>query len=292
MRRIAYATLFISLGLAFSAQAQDKVTFPSKDSDLTGGMATTIAGYLYKPEGTGPFPAIVGMHGCNGLVGEDGKVLPLYGAWAELLAKEGYLVLLPDSFVPRGYGDICAIQPLSVRPVKPDREVPRDTYGALSYLQTRPDVRADRIGILGLSYGASSMFYTIAEGARPKEISAAQDFRAAVAFYAPCQQFLTLEPKWKPRLKMLFLQGELDNFTPAAPCKALLTAVAASDAPPVESHWYPNVHHGFDHPNSPLRELTYIKLPPDGHHPTLGTNPEARADSILRVKAFLATNLR
>ena len=152
MNRLAFAAaLFICLGPSLSAQAQDKVTFPSKDADLKGGTATTITGYVYKPEGAGPFPAVVGMHGCNGLVGEDGKPLPLYGAWAELLAKEGYLVVLPDSFAPRGYGDICAIQPLSARPVKPDREVPRDTYGALSYLQSRSDVHPNSIAILGLS---------------------------------------------------------------------------------------------------------------------------------------------
>src|SRR4051794_25186411 len=77
------AALFISIGLALPAQAQDKVTFPSADADLKGGTATTITGYLYKPEGAGPFPAVVGIHGCNGLVDQDGKVIPLYGAWGE-----------------------------------------------------------------------------------------------------------------------------------------------------------------------------------------------------------------
>ena len=33
-----------------------------------------------------------------------------------------------------------------------------------------------------------------------------------------------------------------------------------------------------------------VKLPPDGRSPTVGSNPEARADAILKVKAFLAAN--
>ena len=136
------------------------------------------------------------------------------------------------------------------------------------------------------------MFYTIAEGARPKELSAEQDFRAAIAFYPNCQPFLAVEPKWKPRQPLLFLMGEADNFTPAAPCKQLLAAVVTSGGPPVEAHWYPGVYHAFDHPNLPERVLTNVKLPPDGHSPTVGSNPEARADAINKVKVFLAAKLR
>ena len=55
---------------------------------------------------------------------------------------------------------------------------------------------------------------------------------------------------------------------------------------------YPGVYHAFDHPELPERVLTNVKLPPDGHSPTVGSNPEARADAILKVKAFLAANLK
>jgi dienelactone hydrolase len=153
-------------------------------------------------------------------------------------------------------------------------------------------VKPNSIAILGQSYGANSMFHTIAEGARPKELSAEHDFRAAIAFYPGCQPFLAREPKWKPRQRLLFLMGEADNFTPAAPCKELLAAVAANGGPPIEAHWYPGVYHAFDHPNLPLTVRTNVKLPPDGHSPTVGSNPEARADAILKVKAFLAANLK
>jgi dienelactone hydrolase len=292
IRLLFAAVLSIAIGVGLPAEAQEKVTFASTDADLKGGAATNITGYLYKPQGPGPFPAVIAMHGCDGLVGQDGKVVPLYGTWGEVLSKEGYVVLLPDAFGSRGHGNLCAVQPPSARPVQPNREIPRDTYGALAYLRTRADVRPNSIAILGQSFGAISMFYTIAEGARPKELSAEQDFRAAIAFYPNCQPFLGVEPKWKPRQPLLFLMGEADNFTPVAPCKQLLAAVAESGGPPVEAHWYPGVYHAFDHPNLPERVLTNVKLPPDGHSPTLGSNPEARADAINRVKAFLAAKLR
>ena len=33
----------------------------------TGAPATTIEGYLSQPDGSGPFPAVVYLHGCDGL---------------------------------------------------------------------------------------------------------------------------------------------------------------------------------------------------------------------------------
>jgi len=286
------AALGISLAAGLPANSQEKITFPSMDADLKGGTATSITGYLYKPEGPGPFPAVIGMHGCDGLIGEDGKAKPLYGTWGEILSKEGYIVLLPDAFGSRGHGNLCAVQPNSARPVQAGREMPRDANGALAYLRVHPAVKPDSIAILGQSYGAISTFYTIADGARPKELSAEQDFRVAIAFYPPCQMLLAQEPKWKPRQSLLFFMGEADNFTPPAPCKELLAGATASGGPPIEAYWYAGVYHAFDHPNLPQRVVTNVKLPPDGHSPTVGSNAEARADAIDKVKAFLAANLR
>jgi len=56
--------IWLALGLALvaatsTAGAQERVTFPSLDADLTGGKPTTVSGFLYRPEGPGPFPAVV-----------------------------------------------------------------------------------------------------------------------------------------------------------------------------------------------------------------------------------------
>jgi dienelactone hydrolase len=83
---------------------------------------------------------------------------------------------------------------------------------------------------------------------------------------------------------MLLLMGETDNWTPTAACKEVF-ALAEGGAP-IEAHFYPNTYHGFDHPNFPTRVFTNVKIPPDGHSPTMGSNPEARADAINRVTQF------
>jgi len=279
------------LAIGLPAAAQEKVTFASTDGDLKGGTPTTVTGFLYKPQGVGPFPAVVSLHGCDGLVEEDGKVKPLYGTWGEILSREGYIVLLPDSHGSRGHGNLCAVMP-EKRPVQGGRERPRDAYGALAYLRSRSDVRTNSIAILGQSAGASTMFFTIAKDARPKDLSDQQDFRAAVAFYPGCQPFVEREPRWAPRQPLLLLMGEADNFTPAAPCKEVLSRVPADAVASITTHFYPGAHHAFDHPNLAVQVRTNVKLPPDGHSPTVGTNPEARADAIVRVKQFLASTLK
>ncbi len=275
---------------ASSVAAQEKVTFPSADGDLRGGTPTALTGMLYKPEGPGPFPAVVVLHGCNGLFTKEGGVIPLYGHWGDNLSREGYVVLMPDSHGPRGHGDICGV-PLAEWPVKSNRERPRDAFGALSYLQSRPDVRGDQAAILGQSAGGTAMFWTITQDARPADTPHQQDFRAAVALYPGCQPFLSREPHWAPRQPLLLLMGEADNFTPAAPCKQIVGQAEARGAP-IETHFYPDTYHAFDHPNLPVRVLTHVKLPPDGHSPIVGTNPVARADAIERVKRFFAARLK
>src|SRR5258706_9940246 len=62
--------------------------------------ATTI-----KPDGDGPFPAVVVMHDCSGLGPRSGGAP---GRWAQELVRRGYVVILPDSFATRGFPDgVC-----------------------------------------------------------------------------------------------------------------------------------------------------------------------------------------
>ena len=74
---------------------------PRLDGDLTGGAPTTLQGLLFKPVGPGPFPAVVGMHGCGGLFNKQGHLVARETAWAEILTSRGYVVLFPDIFGPR-----------------------------------------------------------------------------------------------------------------------------------------------------------------------------------------------
>ncbi len=115
---------------------------------------------LYMPAAAaaGPVPAVIAMHGCDG-VGRH------YRDWAGLLQSWGYAALLVDSFRPRGKSNVC----------NRGREVPPlerafDAFRAAGYLRTLPAIRADRIGIIGFSHGGWSALHAVlrdtAEAAR------------------------------------------------------------------------------------------------------------------------------
>ena len=44
---------------------------------------------LYKPDGDGPFPSVIALHGCGGLGGHSEPVQPRYRDWAEQLLAAG-----------------------------------------------------------------------------------------------------------------------------------------------------------------------------------------------------------
>jgi hypothetical protein len=61
----------------------------------------SIGGYLSKPEGDGPFPAIVYLHGCGGLSASTRSRV------GHLLTGWGYVSLAVDSFLdPRDQGGL------------------------------------------------------------------------------------------------------------------------------------------------------------------------------------------
>jgi dienelactone hydrolase len=283
------AVLAAVLGLLASlapALGQESVRFASLDADIGDGKATEIEARLYKPAGDAPFPAIVAMHGCSGRDWTDGRMSSLYRDWAARLTGLGFVVLFTDSYKPRGVDEVCTKRP---QPVTPFRQRPRDAHGALAWLAAQPYVRADRVFLMGWSHGGSTVLNSLDIGSRavprpPGNLG----FRAAIAFYPGC-----LSPSrrqdWTAAAPLLILIGELDDWTPAAPCEALATR-ARGAGQPVELVAYPGAYHSFDAVQGQLRQRTDVGSKPGGRV-TLGPNPAAREDARRRVAAFLELHL-
>src|SRR5260370_8526610 len=90
-----------------------------RDEDIT------VKAVVYRPEGAGPFPAVVVMHDCSGLTNSSGAVASKYREWAQLLVKDGFIVLFPESYGSRGIGKQC---PVRNRPGRPDRDRASDPH--------------------------------------------------------------------------------------------------------------------------------------------------------------------
>jgi dienelactone hydrolase len=240
---------------------------------------------LYRPEGTGPFAAVVGLHGCSGMVDRNGRLFSTFRAWAEHLRGHGYVVLLVDSFTPRDIREVCgqggnAASPSQVRPY--------DAYGALTYLEGQRFVNPDRVALMGWSHGGGSVLYTIAPstGARPPPAITRAEFRAAIALYPGWCRSTIMGGSWRPIVPLLALLGAADDWTPAPPCVDFLESVKRRGGA-VEYVVYPDARHAFDMLSTEVRVLDHVQTGASGRSPSVGGNTAARTDAFARVLAFL-----
>jgi dienelactone hydrolase len=246
------------------------------------GTEERIPSSLLKPEGAGPFPAVVMLHDCSGL-GQRSSGAP--GRWANELVAHGYVVVIPDSFTTRGFPNgVCTDASRGPRVAPLQRA--RDAHAALAYLRTLDFVDGARVGLMGGSHGGST---TLIANMR-------DGFAAAVALYPGCatptgKLIGDSSGVYRSLAPLLILVGELDDWTPAEPCRKL--AEAASKAGyPVAIKIYPGALHSFDSSNPPRYVAARLNMnSPTGHGATTGGNAAAWADSIREVLAFFGRNL-
>jgi dienelactone hydrolase len=256
-----------------AAAAPEHVDIPAGD--------LTLHGTLYRPDGPGPFPAIVALHDCGGLIHRPLTEAQLYAEWARLLVADGFVVLFPDSYGSRGIGSQCREQN---RKVHASRERVADANTARHWLQAQSYVRGEHISLLGWSSGGSAALWTIRPTAAPHDSSS--DFRSAVAIYPSCRRLH--DTAWSARVPTLILIGAADDWTPAAACQQMV-AGAHDRSARVQIVVYPGAHHEFDWANAPIRLRTGLvnTVDPSGKAHG-GTNPAARNDALKRVPQWLA----
>lgn len=280
-------TMLLGLALAAGGPAAANydaqwVEFPALEE--FNGEPVQLSGLMFRPLGPGPFPALILMHGCGGMYTNQGYVTASNRHWAELLALDGYVALLVDSFGPRGFRSICELQK---RPIRENRERADDIYAARQWLAAQTYVAGDRVGLIGWSNGASGTLYGMRDSQTRRGI------RAAVAFYPGCRTLARSKTPYRPYAPLLILAGEADDWTPAAPCVEL-AAIARSQGAAMEIVTYPGAHHSFDRINSPVRYRPSVRNlnKPDLKGATVGEHPEARADATRRTLEFFARELK
>jgi dienelactone hydrolase len=226
-----------------------------------------IQGDLAKPEGAGPFPAVVGLHGCAGMHDTTKQRL------ADDLVAWGYVVLLVDSYATRGIDHACT----STASATFLRRRP-DAYGALVFLARQSFVDPHRVAAVGFSAGAW-VALSMAE-ANAFELFVPPSnlrFRAAAAFNPPCRVAGA-----RPEIPTLIFIGALDDWTPAEDC-ANRIAGWGNDGPPVELVVYPGAYHAFYYPH--LKPGTTMF----GHR--VEYNGAAADDATHRLHQFLDRHL-
>lgn len=104
-RRYALAAMALWVCAGLLGGCVGTISGLSITTTAPNGASEQIPATVSRPDGPGPFPAVVIMHDCSGL-GPSSSGAP--DRWARELVGQGYVVLIPDSFATRGYaGGVC-----------------------------------------------------------------------------------------------------------------------------------------------------------------------------------------
>lgn len=100
-----------------------------------------VPALLLVPKGPGPHPAVLFIHGRSGL--NDRLQVQI-----RRLAARGFALLAPDYHTGRFIPEL---------PIEHDQATERDVELGLDFLKTVPNVKADRVGVVGSSRGGYHM---------------------------------------------------------------------------------------------------------------------------------------
>tara|TARA_B100000287_G_scaffold365614_1_gene360404 strand:+ start:5655 stop:6632 length:978 start_codon:yes stop_codon:yes gene_type:complete len=116
-----------------------------------------------------------------------------------------------------------------------------DSYRALEILSEHPKIDREKISITGWSLGGGVTLFSAwlpVKNAINKDLK----FNSHLAFYPPC--FIEPENLEFSDSPIHILIGELDNWTPAIPCKNLVKKLETNTN--IDITVYENSHHSFD----------------------------------------------
>lgn len=184
----------------------------------------------FEPTGDGPYPAVVALHGSNGMTNGT----PIVRSLTMPIVAMGYAVYLPHYFERTGT-DRSDFE-TSRRNFLPWLQVVADTVGWVAH---QPTVDPERIGILGISLGA---FLGLSVASQDPRVKAVVDFFGGLP-----EPLLSSFTRMGPTL---ILHGEQDEIVPVAEAHKLQRALEVRSVPH-EIKIYPNEGHLL----SPLASL-------------------------------------
>src|ERR1051325_9127883 len=258
-----------------------RVTFPN----LTPSAPLAIPGETYRPSGPGPFPAVVLLHGCEGVSENSHR-------WARWLRDQGYVAMIVDSWSPRGLKETCTYTVQD----PPNTARFDDAVGALRYLQAMPEVDRAHVGVMGWSNGGVFSMAVVngpsLERAKARGVALPEPgFAAAVGGYPGGATSLAKERAIRPLLVVI---GDADDWTTASTCRHMVDEMRARGAD-VSIELLPGAYHYFDFVG---QEKTVLAQVGNDNKPngccgaTVEYNAAALERARKRISEFLGYHLR
>jgi len=204
---------------------------------------------VYRPDGAGPFPAVVLLHGCLGVRSKDAR-------WAEALRDQGYVALVVDSMTGRGLTTIDQRRGVCQGMTLWGGTRAADVAASLAYLRTLPYVDGARLGVIGFSHGAWAALDFLA-GASDDDV---RGLHAVVGFYPYCGMASRARWRgWHVDVPALLLLAADDRMVSTSQCESLAERALASGRS-VSLTVYPHVGHSFDWRASPATDDAQRKV--------------------------------
>ncbi|MDP1752282.1 MAG: dienelactone hydrolase family protein [Reyranella sp.] len=203
------------------------------------GTVTLQGNLSFPEEKKDRYPVVIVVHGITGY--RDANE----GHAAAELRKAGFATLTYDSFAARGTTGAA----LSGTPAYLPAGV-ADAYAARRALASDPRIDADRIAVLGFSFGGEVAHLTAFERFRAALVPGPGRFAAHVAFYPGGNLGVIAERGAYTGSPVLMLLGEKDDNLPVAKIEGYLAyARAAGNPVPIEIVIYPGAYHAWTVPS-------------------------------------------
>jgi len=244
----------LTTGLALAAVSVAPCVAAEQTVTFKNGTETA-SGFLVTPEGKGPFPAALVIQEWWGL---DDWIKDQ----ARALAKEGYVALAPDLY--RGKVTKNQEEAHQLMMGLPQERGMSDLKGAYAFLQSRADVKKDRIGAIGWCMGG---MYAL------KLATEEPGLKAVVAYYG----LPPTDPAAIARIKAAVMgnYGAEDKGPSPEQVKAFEEALKKAGKT-VDVKVYTGAGHAFANPNNPWK----------------GYRPESAKDAWARTVKFFAKYLK
>ncbi|HVB49251.1 MAG TPA: dienelactone hydrolase family protein [Burkholderiales bacterium] len=227
-------------------------------SDVMVGVKHNLRAELITPDGPGPYPGVLVLHTSGGLQAAD-------TAFAQRLAKEGYVALVPSFLAAY---DITARTRRETFTTDA-QPIYADFVASLDTLRHEPKVAGSKLGAIGFSNGGYFALWLAATG----KVDAGVSYYGALSGAGTDRALERFRDAFgKGSAPVLILHGTRDLTVPVGLARHLANILSAKHSV-YELQLYPGAGHAFDREND-------------------AADTSAAADSWPRTLGFLAKYLK
>jgi carboxymethylenebutenolidase len=200
------------------------------DYPSPGGTSGEMRGYLVRPVGEGPFPAVLVIHENRGLN-------PYIEDEARRLAVEGFLALAPDGLAPIGGYPGNDDDGRAMQNTLDQAKLRQDMVNSARYLKAH-ELSTGKLGVTGFCWGGGATNILAVE--------LGEDLDAAAPFYGVAPETADVA-KIRAALLMHYAEDD-DRVNATRPAyEAALQAIGTD----YQMYTYPGTRHGFHNNSTP-----------------------------------------